>query len=167
MPDNTKGLSLRDSRIIELATKGYTAEQIGAELSIPPIRVVAEVDRLTKSMDWLTELQRLKLATRALWSLIGEIKDLAESGNDEKMTKNYLEALKIAFDQVDRQRQIAGADIERVEAAHARVFVEIIEKSFYHALGTLTAKMPDLPKDIIEEQFKESLSIVAADYDSD
>jgi len=162
-----KGLSLRDSKILTMATRGATAEQIGSELGIPAVRVVGEIDRLTKSLDWLSEIQRLKLATNALWSLLGEIKDLAESGHDEKMTKNYLDALKIAFDQIERQRDRADADIERVQNAQARVFVQIIENSFYHAIGVLATKFPDLPQEAIEGQFRESLQIVSAEYDSE
>jgi len=162
-----KGLSLRDSKILTMATRGATAEQIGSELGIPAVRVVGEIDRLTKSLDWLSEMQEMALTMRALKALAGNLQELAESGHDDKQTRNYLDSLRLIFERLDKLQERAGSDIERVQNAQARVFVQIIENSFYHAIGVLATKFPDLPQEAIEEQFRESLQIVSAEYDSE
>jgi hypothetical protein len=59
-----------------------------------------------------------------------------------------------------------GDEVSKVEAAQARVFMEIIEKSLYHALGKLSVQFPELPQAAIEDEFRESLVWVAAEFDA-
>ena len=162
-----KGLSLRDSKILTMATRGATAEQIGSELGIPAVRVVGEIDRLTKSLDWLSEMQEMALTMRALKALAGNLQELAESGHDDKQTRNYLDSLRLIFERLDKLQERAGSDIERVQNAQARVFVDMIERSFFHAMGALSQRFPDADRKALEEQFRESLMIVSAEYEQE
>ena len=162
-----KGLSLRDSKILTMATRGATAEQIGSELGIPAVRVVGEIDRLTKSLDWLTELQELKLTMAALKSLVGSIQEQAESGHDDKISKVYVDALRLLFERIDKQSERADLDLEKVSSAHARKFMEIIEKSFYATLATLRERYPSIEGDEIERVFQENVLMVSAEFDRD
>lgn len=161
------GLSLRDSTILTLAYKGATAEQIGAELQVSPERVAIELNRLTGSIDWLSDLQQYRLTFHGLQSLVGNLRELAESGQDAHITKAYLEAIRLVFEQLEAQRARVDADIERVEAAQARKLLEIVDRSFYHALGKLEATFRDagVPREAIEQAFQDSIVMIAAEYD--
>jgi len=161
------GLSLRDSSILTMAYKGMSAEEIGAELQVAPERITLEIDRLTKSVDWLSDLQRYKLAMHGLQSLLGSLRDKAEGGNDPHLVKAYLDGLKMVFDQIAAQSAKVDADIEKVQNAQARKLLEIVDRSFYHALGKLEAtfKQAGLPRETIEEAFQDSIIMIAAEYD--
>lgn len=161
------GLSLRDQTILSMAYRGATAEEIGSELQVAPERVVLELNRLTASIDWLTDLQSYKLMFHGLQSLVGALRERAESGQDAHITKAYLEAIRLVFEQLEAQRAKVENDLERVEAAQARKLVEIVDRSFYHALGKLEAtfKQAGLPRETIEEAFQDSIVMIAAEYD--
>ena len=163
----SSGLSLRDKTILDMAARGKTAEDIAVQLQVPAARVAQEMNRLTDTLDWLSELQELKLAMLSLKTLVGSLKGVAESGGDDKQTKNYIDALRLLFERLDRRSEQVDADIDRVNVAQAREMVLIVEKSLYHSLGVLSERFVDLPMVEIEQQFRESLLIVSADYDSE
>jgi len=163
----SSGLSLRDKTILDMAARGKTAEDIAVQLQVPAARVAQEMNRLTDTLDWLSELQELKLAMLSLKTLVGSLKGVAESGGDDKQTKNYIDALRLLFERLDRRSEQVDADIDRVNVAQAREMVLIVEKSLYHSLGVLSERFVDLPMAEIEQQFRESLLIVSADYDSE
>ena len=104
---------------------------------------------------------------RSLKGLVGSLKEVAEGGRDDKQTKNYIDALRLLFERIDNRSEKVDADLDRVRNAQARKMVEIVEKSLYHSLGVLGERFPDLPNAEIEGQFRESLVIVSAEYDSD
>ncbi|UXO93922.1 hypothetical protein Pan2_103 [Pseudanabaena phage Pan2] len=162
-----KGLSLRDNTILSMAYKGATAEDIAAELQVSPERVVMELNRLTGSIDWLSDLQQYRLTFHGLQSLVGNLRELAESGQDPHITKAYLDAIRLVFEQLEAQRARVDADIERVEAAQARKLMEIVDRSFYLTLGKLEARLEGsgIPRAEIEDAFRASLMVIAAEYD--
>lgn len=161
------GLSLRDQKVLDLAYKGLTAEDIAAEVHAPVEVVVREIDRLTGTLDWLTDLQRMKLLTHGVQSLLGALKDKAESGQDALITAAYINAIKLAFDQLERQSAKIDADIERVENAQARVMLEIVEKSAYRALGRLEERFKErgVDPEEVELEFRSALMSTAHEYD--
>jgi hypothetical protein len=163
------GLSLRDQKVLDLAYKGYTAEEIAAEVHAPPETVVRELDRLTGSLDWLTDLQRMKLLTHGVQSLLGALKEKAESGHDALITTAYINAIKLAFDQLERQSAKIDADIERVQAAQARVLVDIVDRAFYFTLGKLEKRLEGsgIPRAEVEDTFRGALVAIAAELDAE
>jgi hypothetical protein len=75
--------------------------------------------------------------------------------------------LRLLFERLDRRSEQVDADLDRVNNAQAKKMVEIVEKSLYHSLGVLAERFPDLPSVEIEEQFRDSLMVVSAEYDAD
>lgn len=159
------GLSLRDKAILDGAARGKTAEEISQELQVPAARVVQELDRLTKTVDWLDEAQRWKLLTHNLWQLMGKLKDLAESGADALITKGYLDTIRLAFEQVEKQRELAQLDLDKVNEAQAKALMKIVSLSFYATLEQLQAMYPDQSAEAIEARFRDNLVLVAAEFD--
>ncbi len=167
MANTGTGLSLRDHTILSMAYRGATAEEIGAELQVAPERVVLELNRLTASIDWLSDLQSYKLMFHGLQSLVGALRERAESGQDAHITKAYLEAIRLVFEQLEVQRAKVENDLERVEGAQARKLMEIVDRSFYLTLGKLEARLEGsgVPKAEIEAVFRDSLLTIAREYD--
>ena len=167
MANTGTGLTLRDRTLLQMAYKGASAAEIGAELQVAPERVALELDRITKSVDWLNDLQRYKLAMSGLQSLIGALRDKAESGADPQLVKSYIDALRLTFEQIEKQAERVDSQIERVEGAQARKLMEIVDRSFYLTLGKLEARLEGsgLPKAEIEAVFRESLLTIAREYD--
>jgi hypothetical protein len=167
MGAKSKGLNLRERTILDMAGKGHSAVDIAEKYSTSPEQIVMELDRLTKTVDWLSEAQKTKLLSHKLWKLVGDLEKAAEqSGFDPKRAEVLLKAIEAAMGQIERAQDRVGDNIERVEAAQARVFMEIIEKSLYHALGRLSKTFPELPREQIEDEFKESLLLVSMEYDA-
>lgn len=162
------GLSIRDKRVLQLASSGKTAEEIGAELGgMSPARVVQLIDELTSSMDWLTIQQRFVLLNHKLWKLTSDLEAATErSGFDPDTSKTYLDAIKTTLEQVEKAEARIKGDMETVQAAYARELVGIVEKSFYVTLDRLEKKLPDIPRAEIESEFADALVWVSADIDA-
>lgn len=162
-----KGLSLRDDQILTLAYKGLPAADIAAEVHASPEVIVQEIDRLTKSLDWLDELQKYRLTFHGLQSLLGKLKDRAESGQDAQQTKNYLDGIRLVFEQIEKQRLQVDADIDRVQAAQARVLMDIVDRAFYYTLGKLDKRLEGsgIPRSEVEDTFRLALMTIAAEMD--
>jgi len=160
----SSGLSLRDKTILDMAAKGRTADDIAVQLQVPAARVVQEIDRLTKTVDWLDESQRYKLLTHNLWSLMGKLKDVAESGSDAILTKGYLDTIRLAFEQVEKQRELAEFDLDRVNVAQSKALLQIVNLSFYATLEQLQGLFPAVPVEQVEAMFKDSLLAVSATF---
>jgi DNA-binding CsgD family transcriptional regulator len=157
-------LSKRDRDILRMVGEGQTAEEIAAKWGTSPARVAVLVDDITKSLDWLSEAQKFVLLNNKLWRLIADLEEATkDSGFDPKQAEVYL---KSSIGVVERASTKLGDEVSKVEAAQARVFMEIIEKSLYHALGKLSVQFPELPQAAIEDEFRESLVWVAAEFDA-
>jgi hypothetical protein len=163
----SSGLSLRDKTILDFAARGKTAEDIAVQLQVPAARVVQEIDRLTNTVDWLDETQRYKLLTHNLWSLMGKLKDVAESGVDPILTKGYLDTIRLAFEQVEKQRELAEFDLDRVNVAQAKALMQIVNLSFYATLEQLQGLFPGVPVEQVEAQFKDNLLAVSATFEDE
>lgn len=167
MASKGSGLSLRDDKILSLAYKGLTAEDIAAEVNAPVETIVREIDRLTGSLDWLDDLQKYRLTFHGLQALLGKLKDRAESGQDAQQTKNYLDAIRLTFEQLEQQRQKVDADIDRVQVAQAKVLMDIVDRAFYFTLGKLDKRLEGsgIPRSEVEDTFRGALMTIAAELD--
>lgn len=161
------GLSIRDNKILTLAYRGHTAAEIAAEVHAPEATVVFELDRLTGSLDWLTDLQKYRLTFHGLQALMGKLKERAESGQDAQQTKNYLDAIRLTFEQLEAQRARVDADIDRVQAAQAKVLMDIVDRAFYYTLGKLEKKLEGsgIARSEVEDTFRGALMAIAAELD--
>jgi len=164
----SKGLSLRDKKILDMAASGKTAEEIGAELGgMSPARVAQVVDDLTRSMDWLSTQQQFLMLQRRLWKLTADLEQAVErSGQDPDVSKIYLESIKTTLEQVEKAELRIRGDMETVQAAYARELMGIVEKSFYVTLDRLERRMPDIPRAELEAEFADALVWTAAEIDA-
>lgn len=163
------GLSLRDNQILTLAYKGVPAADIAVEVHASPEVVVREIDRLTKSLDWLDDLQKYRLTFHGLQALLGKLKDRAESGQDAQQTRNYLDAIRLVFEQLETQRQKVDADFDRVQVAQAKVLMDIVDRAFYFTLGKLDKRLEGsgIPRSEVEDTFRVALMTIAAELDDE
>ena len=163
------GLSIRDKRVLALASEGRTAEEIGAELGgMPAVRVAQILDDLTNSLDWMSLPQRYILLETKLTKLTADLdKATRDSGFDSDLAKIYLASLQAALEQVDKARERASADMEVVTNAQAKVLMSIVEKAFYATLGALKERYPELPAEELEAEMRENLVWVAAEVDAE
>lgn len=160
-------LSKRDNDLMSLSSKGETPDAIALKMGTSPERVVQEIDRLTKSLDWLSEAQKYVLLRHKLWTFVNDMeKATRDKGYDPKVAEAYLKGLESAINQVDRARDRLGDDMDRVERAQAGVLMDVVEKAFYASMGQLRAKFPDAPYKELEDAMRENLVWVAAEYDA-
>ena len=160
-------LSKRDNDILTLASKGETADTIAVKLGASAERVVQEIERLTKSLDWLSEAQKYVLLRHKLWTFVNEMeKATQDQGYDSKVAEAYLRGLESAINQVDRARDRLGNDMDRVERAQAGVLMDVVEKAFYASMGQLRVSFRDAPYKELEDAMRENLVWIAAEMDA-
>lgn len=70
------GLSISDSRILALAVKGKSMEEIGRELGIPPLRVVARLKEIIRSRRVLSIEEREELVLQEVIDLKEDVKSI-------------------------------------------------------------------------------------------
>lgn len=161
-------LSKRDRDVLKLVGEGKTAEEIAATWGTSPAKIVTEVDRLTSSLDWLSNAQRFTLLMDKLWRLISDLEVAArDSGFDAKVSETYLKAIESAMGSIERATSSLGDEVERVEAFQAKVFMKIIEKAFYATVGSLKERYKDLPVEELEYAMRENIVWVAAEFDAE
>jgi len=169
MASTGTGLSIRDKKLLDLAYRGLSAQDISAEVHAPVEVVTQELDRLTGSLDWLNDLQKYRLTFHGLQALLGKLKERAESGQDAQQTKNYLDAIRLTFEQLEQQRLRVDADIDRVQAAQAKVLMDIVDRAFYYTLGKLEKKLEGsgIARSEVEDTFRGALMAISAELDAE
>lgn len=157
-------LTLRDKTLLDMAANNATPEMIAEKTGFPVAKVALELDRLLSSMDWLDDMARLKLLLNSHYKLKEHLESEALNG-DEKAAVTLVRLLRDLADLLDRISTRASANIERVEDAHARTMMKIIESSFYATLASLKKRMPEIDEQEVEDEFKFNLQLVASEYD--
>lgn len=160
------GLSLRDKKILDLASAGKTAQEIAKKYDTSPEKIVREIDRLTSALDWLSASQEFVLLHHRLRELTANLGDAAkDSGFDPSQVKVYLDAIRATIEQVEKAEERVKGDLETVQAAYARELVGIVEKSFYVTLDRLEKRLPDMPRAELEAEFSDAIVWVSAEID--
>lgn len=158
-------LSKRDKIILDMAGEGKTAEQIAEVTNFPVTKVTLEIDRLLRSQDWLSDFQRIRLLLHSYYNLKGELEKKAYEDGDAKSATDLIRLLRDMADLVDRMSQRNDANIEKVQSAHAKAMMLMVENSFLKALSSLKKQFPELDEQKVEEEFRWHLLEQAAQYD--
>ena len=158
-------LSKRDKIILDMAGEGKTAEQIAEVTNFAVTKVTLEIDRLLRSQDWLSDFQRIRLLLHSYYNLKGELEKKAYEDGDAKSATDLIRLLRDMADLVDRMSQRNDANIEKVQSAHAKAMMLMVENSFLKALSSLKKQFPELDEQKVEEEFRWHLLEQAAQYD--
>ena len=150
-------LTLRDKTLLDMAANNATPEMIAEKTGFPVAKITLELDRLLGSMDWLSEMQRLKLLLESHYRLKEHLEDEAMKHGDEKAATNLIRLLRDMADLLDRISTRADASIEKVQNAHAKTMMAIVEASFYKSIASLKREFPELDEAEVEEEFQFNL----------
>lgn len=158
-------LSKRDKIILDMAGEGKTASEISEATGFPVTRVALEIDRLLKDANWLDDFQKIRLLLHSYYNLKGELERKAYEDGDAKSATDLIRLLRDMADLVDRMSQRNDANIEKVQSAHAKAMMLMIENAFLKSLTTLKKKFPEINESEVEEDFRWHLLEQVAKYD--
>ncbi|MGA1465171.1 MAG: hypothetical protein ACO363_05515, partial [Balneolaceae bacterium] len=119
-----------DEKLLSLARKSPV--EIAEATGLEPGYVAERIAYLLDSKDWLTDRQEERL----LLIEAGSLKDKAFSMLEDVGPQEFagvanvvLKSLRLVSERLDARRKLVDSDIERITAAHAKVFAEAFDSA--------------------------------------
>ena len=141
-------LSGMDARLLSMAASHKSPEEMGEELSIPPLRAAQRVREILASHDWLTAAQQEQLVMQEMVELKDRLSSLVARfddvdylhGLDPRMIAMLQKMLTDLLKAIDQRRKTAAAERLTIRASHAKLVVSAIERAFRSVMHDLGKK---------------------------
>ncbi len=156
-----------DEKLLSLARKSPV--EIAELTGLEPAYVSERVAYLLDSKDWLTDRQEERL----LLIEAATLKDKAFGMLDSVDMKDFasvanvvLKSLRLVSDRLDARRKLVDTDIERITAAHAKIFASAFDAALAYIIAGFRA-FEGVPgdeeiDDLVEQGLKRAGSILDA-----
>jgi len=156
-----------DEKLLSLARKSPV--EIAEATGLEPGYIAERIAYLLDSKDWLTDRQEERLL------LIGaaSLKDKAFGMLDEVDMKDFasvanvvLKSLRLVSDRLDARRKLVDDDIQKITAAHAKIFAQAFDAALQYIIAGFKA-FEGVPSDedvddLVEQGLKRAGSILDA-----
>ena len=156
-----------DERLLSLARKSPV--EIAEATGLEPGYIAERIAYLLDSKDWLTDRQEERLLLIEAASL----KDKAFGMLDEVEMKDFasvanvvLKSLRLVSDRLDARRKLVDDDIQKITAAHAKIFAQAFDAALQYIIAGFKA-FEGVPSDedvddLVEQGLKRAGSILDA-----
>jgi len=156
-----------DERLLSLARK--SPAEIAEATGLEPGYIAERIAYLLDSKDWLTDRQEERLLLIEAASL----KDKAFGMLDEVDMKDFasvanvvLKSLRLVSDRLDARRKLVDDDIQKITAAHAKIFAQAFDAALQYIIAGFKA-FEGVPEDedvddLVEQGLKRAGSILDA-----
>ena len=156
-----------DDRLLSLARK--SPAEIAEATGLEPGYIAERIAYLLDSKDWLTDRQEERLLLIEAASL----KDKAFGMLDEVDMKDFasvanvvLKSLRLVSDRLDARRKLVDDDIQKITAAHAKIFAQAFDAALQYIIAGFKA-FEGVPEDedvddLVEQGLKRAGSILDA-----
>ena len=156
-----------DERLLSLARK--SPAEIAEATGLEPGYIAERIAYLLDSKDWLTDRQEERLLLIEAASL----KDKAFGMLDEVDMKDFasvanvvLKSLRLVSDRLDARRKLVDDDIQKITAAHAKIFAQAFDAALQYIIAGFKA-FEGVPSDedvddLVEQGLKRAGSILDA-----
>ena len=156
-----------DEKLLSLARKSPV--EIAEATGLEPGYVAERIAYLLDSKDWLTDRQEERL----LLIEAGALKDkafgmLEDVGPQEfaGVANVVLKSLRLVSERLDARRKLVDSDIERITAAHAKVFAEAFDSALRFIVAGFKAfdgvPSDDEVDDLVEQGLKRAGAVLDA-----
>lgn len=147
-----------------------TAEELGAELGIPPEEVLRETNALLKSLDYL-DLNQMRARLIIQMGLLAEDAKTRLSTLGDREYGSAVNAVRSLWTGILKelrdQEKASQVDVEEVNRRRAHELVSIVEKAYYKQLGRLEVLYPEVDQAELVEQFNADITAIASTYVED
>ena len=156
-----------DEKLLSLARKSPV--EIAEATGLEPGYIAERIAYLLDSKDWLTDRQEERLLLIEAASL----KDKAFGMLDEVEMKDFasvanvvLKSLRLVSDRLDARRKLVDDDIQKITAAHAKIFAQAFDAALQYIIAGFKA-FEGVPEDedvddLVEQGLKRAGSILDA-----
>jgi hypothetical protein len=156
-----------DEKLLSLARKSPV--EIADLTGLEPGYIAERIAYLLDSKDWLTDRQEERLLLIEAASL----KDKAFGMLDEVEMKDFasvanvvLKSLRLVSDRLDARRKLVDDDIQKITAAHAKIFAQAFDAALQYIIAGFKA-FEGVPSDedvddLVEQGLKRAGSILDA-----
>ena len=156
-----------DEKLLSLARK--SPAEIAEATGLEPGYIAERIAYLLDSKDWLTDRQEERLLLIEAASL----KDKAFGMLDEVDMKDFasvanvvLKSLRLVSDRLDARRKLVDDDIQKITAAHAKIFAQAFDAALQYIIAGFKA-FEGVPEDedvddLVEQGLKRAGSILDA-----
>ena len=156
-----------DERLLSLARR--SPAEIAELTGLDPKFVAERISGLLEAKDWLTDRQEERL----LLIEAAALKDKAFGMLDEVEAKDFasvanvvLRSLRLVSDRLDARRKLVDEDLNKISAAHARIFAQAFDAALAYIVAGFRA-FDDVPSDeeidgLVEQGLKRAGAILDA-----
>lgn len=160
------GRTAREEKIIKAMVAGTSPAALAVDTGWDEGLITREYHRIAGEFDTvMDDRQQLQIGKLTLRRHIARLEAEAEEGNKDSW-KPLIDALSRQGQQIDKSLERAQADLEKVNQAHIRKMIKIVEGSVYQHYRTL-AERTGIPFEDLITEFKTILQVEAARHDDD
>lgn len=159
------GRTAREEKIIKAMVAGTSPAALAVDTGWDEALITREYHRIASEFDTvMDDRQQLQVNKIVLRRHIARLEVEAEEGNKDAW-KPLVDAVARQNQQIDKSLDRTQEDLEKVNAAQARVLLDIVQSSFDRTLGALKERYPEISVEEVEETFRTHLVAVAAERD--
>lgn len=160
------GRTAREEKIIKAMVAGTSPAALAVDTGWDEALITREYHRIASEFDTvMDDRQQLQISKLTLRRHIARLEAEAEEGNKDAW-KPLIDALSRQGQQIDKSLERAQADLEKVNQAHIRKMIQIVEGSVYQHYRAL-AERTGVPFEELITEFKTILQVEAARHDDD
>lgn len=153
-----KGFTYRDEKLLDAWAAGKTPDQIEQDTGIPAAQAVLRVQHLLTTRDVLSDYQQKQLILRKAQKFMAVMDGAVDLvADDHKLAKNYMDALRLVSDLVDKLGTISERELKIITEAQSRAIVGAIERAFYAISNDLRETNPEVDLNRLNAAFRKAV----------
>lgn len=142
--------SLHDRRLIELAARGKTPEEMAEVTGLDPFECIARLKYVLESMDTWSPTEMSKIILVQMQDVLGRLQDAFDENRDPRMASAVAASLKGISDHYMRMRELAMREDEVIGKHQEKILRLMIENAYNPVRDWVARKFDASPDTLLE-----------------
>lgn len=152
------GLTKIDAKLLDLADRGASGEEMFEETNIPATQAILRVRELLAQRDWLSDLERQKMNIMALQQVKNSLLQRVKKSNADKDDIDvFVKATKVMDELLDKANTITDEQLTTITTRQAQALMTLMTTAWDAAVSELEERYPQVETKEITDVFHSGL----------
>lgn len=152
------GLTKIDAKLLDLADRGASGEEMYEETNIPATQAILRVRELLAQRDWLSDLERQKMNIMALQQVKNSLLQRVKKSNADKDDIDvFVKATKVMDELLDKANTITEEQLTTITTRQAQALMTLMTTAWDAAVRELEERYPQVETKEITDVFHNGL----------
>lgn len=152
------GLTKIDAKLLDLADRGASGEEMYEETNIPATQAILRVRELLAQRDWLSDLERQKMNIMALQQVKNSLLQRVKKSNADKDDIDvFVKATKVMDELLDKANTITEEQLTTITTRQAQALMTLMTTAWDAAVRELEERYPQVETKEITDVFHSGL----------